>query len=49
MSSVGDTFSATGEFEIERVPANEVEIKRKELLPAFDNFYSIRSSLSERC
>ncbi|KAK7378306.1 hypothetical protein VNO80_03745 [Phaseolus coccineus] len=47
MSSVGASFSATEEFEIERVPANEVEIRRKELLPVFDHFHSIRPSLSE--
>jgi len=48
MSSVGASFSATGEFEIERVPANEIEIRQKELLPVFDHFHSIRSSWNER-
>ncbi|KAG4393713.1 hypothetical protein GLYMA_03G148700v4 [Glycine max] len=48
MSCAGASFSATGEFEIEKVPVNEVEIKRKELLPVFDHFHSIRSSGNER-
>ncbi|WVZ07449.1 hypothetical protein V8G54_020795 [Vigna mungo] len=48
MSSMGASFSATGEFEIDRVPANEIEIKQKELLPVFDHFHSIRSSWNER-
>ncbi|KAL2320903.1 hypothetical protein Fmac_029872 [Flemingia macrophylla] len=41
-------LNASGEFEIEKVSANEVEIKRKELLPVFDHFYSMRSSWNER-
>ncbi|KAL5155018.1 Autophagy-related protein 18g [Glycine soja] len=48
MSCAGASFSGTGEFEIEKVPANEVEIRRKELLPVFDHFHSIRSSWNER-
>ncbi|CAJ1906934.1 unnamed protein product [Sphenostylis stenocarpa] len=48
MSCVGASFSATGEYEIEKVPANEVEIKLKELLPVFDHFHGIRSSWNER-
>lgn len=37
-----------GEFEIEKLPMQEVEIKRKELLPVFDNFHSIKSEWSDR-
>ncbi|KAK9139508.1 hypothetical protein Scep_009189 [Stephania cephalantha] len=32
-----------GEFEIEKVPTREVEIRRKDLLPVFDNFHSMKS------
>ncbi|KAK3193933.1 hypothetical protein Dsin_025243 [Dipteronia sinensis] len=39
---------AGGEFEIEEVPIHEVEIKRKELLPVFDHFHSIKSSWNNR-
>ncbi|XVE73214.1 hypothetical protein DITRI_Ditri11bG0099200 [Diplodiscus trichospermus] len=38
-----------GEFEIEKVPVHEVEIKRKELLPVFDNFHSIKLGWNDRC
>ncbi|XWS76465.1 hypothetical protein CRYUN_Cryun01aG0178600 [Craigia yunnanensis] len=38
-----------GEFEIEKVPVHEVEIKRKELLPVFDHFHSIKSGWNDRC
>lgn len=41
-------YSAGGESEIEKISANEVEIRRKELLPVFDNFHSIRPSWNER-
>ncbi|KAK4741577.1 hypothetical protein SAY87_025165 [Trapa incisa] len=34
---------AGGEFEIEKLPVQEVEIKRKELLPVFNHFHSINS------
>ncbi|KAL5796806.1 hypothetical protein ACOSQ2_001626 [Xanthoceras sorbifolium] len=37
-----------GEFEIEKVPIHEVEIRRKELLPVFDHFHSIKSSWNNR-
>ncbi|XP_071725217.1 autophagy-related protein 18g [Rutidosis leptorrhynchoides] len=37
-----------GESEIEKLAANEVEIKRKELLPVFDHFHSIKSGWSDR-
>ncbi|KAK4758658.1 hypothetical protein SAY87_019959 [Trapa incisa] len=33
----------SGEFEIEKLPVQDVEIKRKELLPVFDHFHSINS------
>jgi len=48
MGCAGTSFSAGGESEIEKVPANEVEITRKELMPVFDHFHSIRSSWNER-
>ncbi|XP_020211839.1 autophagy-related protein 18g [Cajanus cajan] len=48
MRSAAASWSASGEFEIEKVPANEVEIRRKELLPVFDHFHSIRSSWNAR-
>ncbi|XVF32660.1 hypothetical protein REPUB_Repub17cG0101500 [Reevesia pubescens] len=38
-----------GEFEIEKVPVHEVEVKRKELLPVFDHFHSIKSGWNDRC
>ncbi|XVF72503.1 hypothetical protein PTKIN_Ptkin12aG0126200 [Pterospermum kingtungense] len=37
-----------GEFEIEKVPIHEVEIKCKELLPVFDHFHIIKSSWNDR-
>ncbi|XP_052186237.1 autophagy-related protein 18g isoform X2 [Diospyros lotus] len=37
-----------GEFEIERVPLDGVEIKLKDLLPVFDNFCSIKSNWNDR-
>jgi hypothetical protein len=39
---------AGGEFEIEKVPIHEVEIRRKELLPVFDHFLSIKSDWNDR-
>ncbi|XP_022727651.1 autophagy-related protein 18g-like isoform X2 [Durio zibethinus] len=38
-----------GEFEIEKISVHEVEINRKELLPVFDNFHSIKSGWNDRC
>ncbi|XWS36248.1 hypothetical protein CRYUN_Cryun20dG0069100 [Craigia yunnanensis] len=38
-----------GEFEIEKVPVHEVEVKQKELLPVFDHFHSIKSGWNDRC
>lgn len=40
---------ASGEFEIEKVSVHEVEIKRKDLLPVFDHFYSIKAGWNDRC
>lgn len=37
-----------GEFEIESVPAHELEIKQKKLLPVFDHFHSIKATSEER-
>ncbi|KAM7495939.1 hypothetical protein LguiA_020353 [Lonicera macranthoides] len=37
-----------GESEIEKVPSHEVEIKRKDLLPVFDHFHSIKSGWNDR-
>ncbi|KAL5701546.1 hypothetical protein ACHQM5_026872 [Ranunculus cassubicifolius] len=37
-----------GEFEIEKVPLQEVEVKRKDLLPVFDNFRSVQSDWNDR-
>ncbi|KAK7285423.1 hypothetical protein RJT34_20193 [Clitoria ternatea] len=48
MSCAGTSFSAGGESEIEKIPANEVEIRQKELLPVFDHFHSIRSTWNDR-
>uniref|UniRef100_A0A2P2MCX2 Uncharacterized protein MANES_01G211900 n=1 Tax=Rhizophora mucronata TaxID=61149 RepID=A0A2P2MCX2_RHIMU len=32
-----------GEFEIENIPTHEIEIKQKELLPAFDYFHCVKT------
>lgn len=37
-----------GETEIEKFSANEVDIRRKDLLPVFDNFQSVYSSMRNR-
>ncbi|KAG5374723.1 hypothetical protein IGI04_039319 [Brassica rapa subsp. trilocularis] len=37
-----------GEFEIESVPAHELEIKQKKLLPVFDHFHSTKATSEER-
>ncbi|PKI59412.1 hypothetical protein CRG98_020171 [Punica granatum] len=39
---------AGGEFEVEKLPVQEVEIKRKELLPVFDHFHSVKSGWGDR-
>lgn len=43
VNSYGD-----GEFEIEKIPIHEVELKQKELLPVFDHFHSIKSGWNDR-
>ncbi|KAJ1433021.1 Breast carcinoma amplified sequence 3 [Sesbania bispinosa] len=48
VSCARTSFSAGGESEIEKFSSSEVEIRRKELLPVFDHFHSIRSSWNER-
>lgn len=42
-----DSFSG-GEFEVEKVPVHEVEMRQKELLPVFDQFHSIKSNWNHR-
>ena len=42
------TKDTGGEIEIEKFPVQEVEIKRKDLLPVFDHFQRIQSDWSER-
>ncbi|XP_042518406.1 LOW QUALITY PROTEIN: autophagy-related protein 18g-like [Macadamia integrifolia] len=37
-----------GEIEIEKIPAHEVEMRRKDLLPVFDHFHSVHSDWSDR-
>ncbi|KAH0905487.1 hypothetical protein HID58_037314 [Brassica napus] len=37
-----------GEFEIEIVPAHELEIKQKKLMPVFDHFHSTKATPEER-
>ncbi|KAL1369172.1 hypothetical protein HN51_023289 [Arachis hypogaea] len=48
MNSVQTSSIDSGESEIEKISANEVEIRQKELLPVFDHFHSTRPSWSER-
>ncbi|CAK8572877.1 unnamed protein product [Lathyrus sativus] len=47
LNSGRTVFSAGGESEIEKISANEIEIRRKELLPVFDHFQGIRTSWNE--
>lgn len=42
-----DSFSG-GEFEVEKVPVHEIEMRQKELLPVFHQFHSIKSSWNDR-
>ncbi|KAL8151530.1 hypothetical protein V2J09_021338 [Rumex salicifolius] len=37
-----------GEFEIEKIPVSQIEIRRKDLLPVFDYFQTVKSAFSER-
>ncbi|XP_060966883.1 autophagy-related protein 18h isoform X1 [Cannabis sativa] len=39
---------AVGEIEIEKIPVNEVEIKRKDLLPVFNHFPVLQSNWGDR-
>ncbi|KAL5069341.1 hypothetical protein RYX36_020228 [Vicia faba] len=48
LNSGRTVFNAGGESEIEKISANEIEIRRKELLPVFDHFQGIRPSWNER-
>ncbi|CAH8388371.1 unnamed protein product [Eruca vesicaria subsp. sativa] len=48
MDSPKDNSSTGGEFEIESVPAHELEIKQKKLLPVFDHFHSTKATSEER-
>lgn len=48
LNSGRTVFNAGGESQIEKIPANEIEIRRKELLPVFDHFQGIRPSWNER-
>lgn len=48
MNSLRTSTVVSGESEIEQISFNEVEIKRKELLPVLDHFHSIRPSWNER-
>lgn len=41
-------FAGGGEFEIEKVPIHEVEIRRKDLMPVFDHFHSIKPGWNDR-
>lgn len=43
----GDSFPG-GEFEVEKVPIHEIEMRQKELLPVFHQFHSIKSSWNDR-
>ncbi|KAM7253993.1 hypothetical protein ACFE04_031675 [Oxalis oulophora] len=47
-SPSADSHRDGGELEIEKLPVHEVEIKRKELLPVFNHFHSIKSDSSDR-
>ncbi|OMP04986.1 hypothetical protein COLO4_09156 [Corchorus olitorius] len=49
MESPRANISKGGEFEIEKVRVHEIEIKRKELLPVFDHFHSIKTGWNDRC
>lgn len=37
-----------GEIEIEKIPVQEVDIKRKDLLPVFDHFLRMQSNWNDR-
>lgn len=44
MSSPRINSNAGGEFEIEKVPVQEIEVREKELLPCFDHCLSLNKS-----
>ena len=48
LNSGRTVFNAGGESEIEKISANEIEIRRKELLPVFDHFQGIRPNWNVR-
>ncbi|CAA7039444.1 unnamed protein product [Microthlaspi erraticum] len=48
MDSPRDQGFSGGEFEIEKVPAHELEIKQKKLLPIFDHFHSTKATMEDR-
>uniref|UniRef100_A0A1J3J618 Autophagy-related protein 18g n=1 Tax=Noccaea caerulescens TaxID=107243 RepID=A0A1J3J618_NOCCA len=48
MDSPRDQGFTGGEFEIEKVPAHELEIKQKKLLPVFDHFHSTKATMEDR-
>lgn len=39
---------AGGEFEVEKLPVREIEMRRKELLPVFDHVHSTKLIWNER-
>lgn len=41
-------YDVGGEIDIEKVPSQEVEIRRKDLLPVFDHIHSIKSNWNDR-
>ncbi|XP_031744598.1 autophagy-related protein 18g isoform X3 [Cucumis sativus] len=48
MSSPRINSIAGGEFEIEKVPVQEIEVREKELLPCFDHCLSLKSGCNDR-
>ncbi|KAI3760072.1 hypothetical protein L1987_50462 [Smallanthus sonchifolius] len=48
MKSANVEGSADGEAQIENIPCYEVDIRRKDLLPVFDHFSSIKSGWDDR-
>jgi len=47
LKSFGDDFG--GEIEIEKIPYLEIEIKRKDLLPVFEQFHKVKPDWNGRC
>ncbi|XP_022954194.1 autophagy-related protein 18g isoform X3 [Cucurbita moschata] len=48
MTSPRISSMAGGEFEIEKVPVQEIEVTEKELLPCFDHCLSLKSDCNDR-